>query len=194
MGGGEGCRAREVDMSQERLKFLIPVSAGVLLVLHLLRPEWKIDAVTLGLLVVALLPWLFSFVESLEFPGGWKVDFRELERRIEHQDQKIENQQELINELVIFTMAYHLFRHLRELYDRAQSGAEYLYRNNPDFKRDLIFLRDHGFIESAHPGQYLDVESLRDGQNLIGHIKLTPVGNFYVQQRQMKEGALHRVS
>lgn len=58
------------------------------LVARLIWPELKIDAVTLGLLILAVLPWLSPGLarlspvyESLEFPGGWKAKFRDLEGR-----------------------------------------------------------------------------------------------------------------
>lgn len=51
------------------------------LVARLIWPELKIDAVTLGLLILAVLPWLSPVYESLEFPGGWKAKFRDLEGR-----------------------------------------------------------------------------------------------------------------
>ena len=40
----------------------------------------KIDAISLGLIIVAILPWLSSLIESAEFPGGWKIKFRDIER------------------------------------------------------------------------------------------------------------------
>src|SRR4051812_39805879 len=57
------------------------LSAGALLciVARIVFPEVKIDAVTLGLLVVGILPWLSELLESAEFPGGWKVKFRDLQ-------------------------------------------------------------------------------------------------------------------
>jgi hypothetical protein len=191
---GERSQLRRPLSADLLLKTLIPAGAVVLLVLHMLRPDWEIDAVSIGLLVVAALPWLPAFVESLELPGGVKLELRALEQRVQEQGRTIEDQQQIINELVVFSMAQHLARHLGELYDRATSQGEYLYRDNADFKRDLLFLRDHGFIESALPGQYLNVDALRDGQNLVGYVKLTPVGTFYVEQRRGRELALHRTT
>lgn len=40
----------------------------------------KIDAISLGLIIVAILPWLSSLIESAELPGGWKIKFRDIER------------------------------------------------------------------------------------------------------------------
>jgi hypothetical protein len=52
--------------------------ALALLVGHFLFPKEKIDLLTLGFLVVAVVPWLASVFESFELPGGWKVKYRDL--------------------------------------------------------------------------------------------------------------------
>jgi hypothetical protein len=62
---------------------LITVIALGAIVVHLARPDLSIDAVTLGLLVLAALPWLAPLVKSLELPGGWKVEFQEVKRTAE---------------------------------------------------------------------------------------------------------------
>lgn len=50
-------------------------------VVHVVRPDLKIDTITVVLLVVALLPWLGHLLDSIEMPGGWKVKYRTLEQR-----------------------------------------------------------------------------------------------------------------
>jgi hypothetical protein len=46
----------------------------------LIWPQVAIDAVALALIVIAILPWLAPLVKSLELPGGWKVEFQELQK------------------------------------------------------------------------------------------------------------------
>jgi len=36
------------------------------------------DAVSLGLIIAALLPWASTLVESAKLPGGWEIKFRDL--------------------------------------------------------------------------------------------------------------------
>ena len=55
---------------------------------HLIWPTLKIDAITLLLLVIALLPWLGGLLESLELPGGYKVKYRDLAAKVEQTDQR----------------------------------------------------------------------------------------------------------
>lgn len=50
---------------------------------HLIWPTLNIDAITITLLLIALVPWLSPLFESLEFPGGWKIKFREMKEQIE---------------------------------------------------------------------------------------------------------------
>lgn len=51
---------------------------------HLIFPELKIDAVAVGLLVIAALPWLGYLFDSVEMPGGWRVQYRQ---RLERSEQ-----------------------------------------------------------------------------------------------------------
>jgi hypothetical protein len=41
---------------------------------HIIFPSVRIDAITLVLLLIAVLPWLGFVFKSLELPGGIKVD------------------------------------------------------------------------------------------------------------------------
>ncbi|MFD7505211.1 hypothetical protein [Streptomyces sp. NPDC059850] len=52
-------------------------------VAHLVKPDLKIDNVTVALLVIAIVPWLRTLFTSIELPGGLRVEFRDVEQRIE---------------------------------------------------------------------------------------------------------------
>ncbi len=62
------------------LKIGLSLSAFAALVARLIWPDLRLDAVSIGLLIVILVPWMSGLFETLEFPGGWKIKFRELER------------------------------------------------------------------------------------------------------------------
>ena len=66
-------------MNNLAVKLFITVGAIVFVIVHLVWPNLLIDAITLGLIVIAILPWLSSLIESAEFPGGWKIKFRDIE-------------------------------------------------------------------------------------------------------------------
>jgi hypothetical protein len=59
---------------------IFTLGALTLAVIHLISPALKIDAITLALLAAACLPWIAPIFRSLQFPGGWKVEFQELQK------------------------------------------------------------------------------------------------------------------
>lgn len=63
-----------------RTQIFITVIALLVAIIHVVRPDITIDVITVFLLVLALLPWLIPLIRSLEFPGGWKIEFQELEK------------------------------------------------------------------------------------------------------------------
>lgn len=64
----------------KRLRQVVSLGALVLALAHIIWPNLAIDAVALALIVIAILPWLAPLVKSLELPGGWKVEFQELQK------------------------------------------------------------------------------------------------------------------
>lgn len=63
---------------QRRVRFTVTLAALGLALTHLLFPSLAIDVITLGLLAVAIIPWLAPLIKSLELPGGWKVELQEM--------------------------------------------------------------------------------------------------------------------
>lgn len=66
-----------------KIKYLqCGISVGALLIAatHITWPDLTIDAITVILIFIALVPWLAPLFKSLEFPGGWKIEFRDFER------------------------------------------------------------------------------------------------------------------
>jgi len=59
---------------------LISAVAVALAIAHIGYPSARIDGIILGLIAIALLPWLGSVFKSIELPGGLKVEYPELER------------------------------------------------------------------------------------------------------------------
>ncbi len=55
----------------------ISIVALVIIAIHLGWPAINIDSITLILLIVAIVPWLAQLFKSVEFPGGWKIEFKE---------------------------------------------------------------------------------------------------------------------
>ena len=45
-------------------------------IMHLHRPDYKVDNITITLLIIAVVPWLGSIFQSIKGPGGWGFDYR----------------------------------------------------------------------------------------------------------------------
>jgi len=69
-----------------RLRYTVTLCSLLLALAHLLWPSISIDAITLVLVVIAILPWLTPLVKSLELPGGWKIGFQELQKAASRAD------------------------------------------------------------------------------------------------------------
>jgi hypothetical protein len=65
------------------LKSLVSLGAAGLVVVHMAWPELRVDAITLGLVIVAVLPWLSKLIESAKFPGGWEIKFRDVQSAVQ---------------------------------------------------------------------------------------------------------------
>jgi hypothetical protein len=71
-----------MNLEQKRgsLSLAVTFSALGLAAIHIIWPGLKVDAITIALVVIALLPWLGLIFESISFPGGGGVKYRDLER------------------------------------------------------------------------------------------------------------------
>jgi len=73
-----GGTSLETSMRLWPLKVAMSGGAVGVIILRILWPELRLDAVTLGLLLLAVLPWLSPLIKSAEFPGGWKIELQEV--------------------------------------------------------------------------------------------------------------------
>ena len=107
--------------------------------------------------------------------------------KVKRQEVQVEQQQKIINQLVVFSMAFFLFRMLDDFYQCEQGTMkEYIFRKTGSFEHNLRWLRDHGYLEMIQVGM------LHDGQNIANLVKLTPVGRFYVDLRRTYEADTRR--
>ncbi|GAA3663147.1 hypothetical protein GCM10022420_047360 [Streptomyces iranensis] len=82
-GEGEGYSGR-AGRRRFVVASVVSCVAIAVAVTHVLAPDLKIDNVTVALLVVAVVPWLRDLLNSIELPGGVRLEFKEaVERRIE---------------------------------------------------------------------------------------------------------------
>ena len=67
-------------MKMRYLQCGITTSALLIATAHLIWPNLTIDPITVMLILIALVPWLAPLFKSVEFPGGWKIEFQDFER------------------------------------------------------------------------------------------------------------------
>ena len=64
-------------------KTAITVGALLVFAIRLVFPSLPIDAISLGLLVIAVLPWLSSLIKSAELPGLGKIEFQDVKSAVD---------------------------------------------------------------------------------------------------------------
>lgn len=71
------------ESDDRKLKYSITITALCVAIAHIIWPSLKIDAITLALIVIALIPWLSPLFKSLKLPGGWEIQFQEVKEKVE---------------------------------------------------------------------------------------------------------------
>jgi hypothetical protein len=66
-----------------RLKILVSAVAVIFLILRYVCPNLVIDGITIGLILLALIPWLAPIIKSIEITGIGKVELQDLKNEVE---------------------------------------------------------------------------------------------------------------
>ncbi len=64
---------------QRKTQIAVSLVALIVAAIHVWRPALAVDGITLVLLLAAAVPWVLPLFKSLELPGGWKVEFQDLQ-------------------------------------------------------------------------------------------------------------------
>jgi hypothetical protein len=80
------------------VSIVVTLVALAFVVAHLIWPDLEIDAIALAFVGIAIVPWLGPLLESIEFPGGFKATFREVEARIQEVHQTTQDVKETAQE------------------------------------------------------------------------------------------------
>lgn len=90
-----------------------------------------------------------------------------MKEKVDRQDKQLDIQQEIIHQLVLYSMSSYLFDLLSQLYYRSRDGREYIFTGDESMKRDLRYLRDHGyppeFVEGEVPGALAQAGRIHGG-------------------------------
>lgn len=122
----------------------VSLFAVTLFVIHMLSPNmFPRDTIGIGLLIIAVLPWLVSVVAEAELPGGWRVKFREVAEEQQRQAQEIEWIKFLMRN---FLTRYEL-RHLKRFVPDKPFWFDFNSNTKFYFERELRRLVDLNLLE-----------------------------------------------
>jgi hypothetical protein len=158
------------------LKLGVSASAGILAVVN---QWWKFDTTSLGLFFIAVLPWLSSFLDSAELPGGWKFAFHQVKAEQEKQKEDIDRLKFLIEGFV----SEDELKHLKKL-DSKEPFLVTVDRTTKFFENELHRLRSLGLIANL-PGKGIGTLLINDGRprEVKEHLHITEKGKEYLRLR-----------
>jgi hypothetical protein len=163
----------------------------VLFMLHE-RSVIKMDGYGLLLLALAVVPWSIPVFGKLADAIGHALgnaniksfEIAGLKVEIEQLEKKIDDQRRILDNLIVFSMAFYIYDKLKFLALGAENPggqfAEYKYVKDEPFDHDLRFLRDHGYL--AH----FQISELAPGQNLVGRLRVTEMGKEFVKLKESR--------
>jgi hypothetical protein len=76
------------------VRWTITIGVIAILVLRWMRPKLKVDGTTLGLILLAAVPWLGVIIKSIKLPGGSEVVYQEIKEKQNEQEKELKRQQE----------------------------------------------------------------------------------------------------
>ena len=162
------------------------VSAGALIALGVryYRPYFLVsDALTLGLLVVVILPWAGYLFDSAELPGGWKFKFRELEKKTDALQDQAEKSRQRIDSLLIASMSPLALSNLQKL---ASGNFGSFYRGQ-GLTWQLLYFASIGYISFKCRG--IDEIPVNGEEpvklNLSDYVDITDFGREYLALRDV---------
>ncbi len=65
-------------MKLTTIRWSITIGASLIAVIHFVSPHFSLDTTYIVALVLAVIPWLAPIVKSVELPGGFKIEVRDI--------------------------------------------------------------------------------------------------------------------
>ena len=163
-------------------RLVVSVAALVLIVVKLVHPGAHVDAVVLGLLALAAIPWLSDVIQSAKF-GGFSIDFKvdRLERRQDRQRLLQEKQGKEIRQLRFLVSNFANpaeVAHLTKLAD-GESFPVIKDGSFSYFKQELHRLRGLGLIEGQRNKGLRSMET--EGGDVKDHFKISDKGKEFLR-------------
>jgi hypothetical protein len=143
----------------------------------------QIDAITLGLTAIALLPWLYTFIESAELPGGVVVRFRI--HRLQNEQARLGLELDTLKFLITHFLSEDELTHLRAVYHR---DVEFGWRK--EFREEMQWLWRHRLIKAKHGDLTLkEMESKNKGDKFGDYFEISDAGVEYLRLVDEAESA-----
>src|SRR5262249_9063639 len=122
-----------------KIVFSWPVITIVILLIVLFKTRGQIGV------------WMDGLVKSVQNIKYKELEVTFLREKVAQQDEAIKQQQDVIDQLVIFSMSNYIFWHLNQMYhgQNDQRGLKYLFRADDNMRRDLRFLILQRWIAAA---------------------------------------------
>lgn len=180
-GGDTGALGNASPGGMPKPPAVVPAVAFFLLAIHLgLRWHYGtlkdgLDAISLGLAITGLSPWIAAVIQSLKF-GGVEVYFREVQREVRRQGLELKHTRFLLSRFIPESEVQHLLRlgGTEPFLMPADGGLQGEFQHL--FYQGLVKPRSSsqkkGFLPKAPPGQ-----DIRD------HYEVTDVGREYLALR-----------
>jgi hypothetical protein len=167
-----------------RVRIIISIGALLVLFVRGIFPTFlPTDAVTIGFLVAAVLPWLGMLFDTAELPGGWKFKFQKLEAQAKQLEEKIDNSRDRIDNLFIGAMSPLALNNLRKI----ASGNFGPYFLGPGLQWQLLYFASLEYILFKCRG--ID-EIPQNGHepkelNLSDYVEISTIGQEYLALREL---------
>jgi hypothetical protein len=141
------------------------------------------DPLSLGLLVLALLPWAPYLLDAAEFPGGWKFQFRALAQKADKLQSQMDQTRARIDNLVIKAISPLALRNLEKI----ASGKFGSYYLGEGLKSQLLYFAAIGYIDFKVAGIDLIPKNGEQPENLelSDFVKITQFGLEYLELRRI---------
>jgi hypothetical protein len=149
--------------------------AILIAIVHGFLAKPVIDGITVGLLIISVLPWLSVFITSAEFPGGWKFEFRAIQERQDKQQNDIES--------LKFLISYFLTPDELTQLNKLKDGKTFDFVKRTPFQNQLRRLRDLGLIENM-PDKIVSITDLPEFGDLSTMFRITDRGRQYLALRE----------
>jgi len=163
-------------------RLVVSAAALTLIVVKLVRPGAHVDAVVLGLLALAAIPWLSDVIQSAKV-GGFSIEFKvdRLERRQDSQRLLQEKQGKEIRQLRFLVSNFATAAEVAHLTKLASGESFPVIKDGTFsfFKEELYRLRGLQLIE-GQPGKGLrSMET--EGGDVKDHFKITDEGKEFLR-------------